>query len=75
MDEVERDLSDLPEGDVDAWRRERIRRISHETLERAPRGGAARVWNRFAEPALLVLVSVAMVVWAVVRVSDILLRG
>lgn len=75
MDDLDRELSELGEGDVDEWRRERIRRISHETLRRAPRRPAARVWHRFLEPALLTLVVVAVLAWAVYRVAGLLLGG
>lgn len=75
MDDVERELAELPDQDVDAWRRERIRRISRDTIRRAPRSRGARVWNRFVEPALLVAVSLTLMVWAVTRVGAILLGG
>jgi len=56
------DPLELPERDLDAWRREQIRRKAHAILTRPP--GWLRVYDRIVEPGLSVAGGGALLVWA-----------
>ncbi len=56
-------LADLPEEDVDDWRREHIRVRAHRAMERSE-SKWLRIYDRFLEPAGLCGVSVAYLFWA-----------
>lgn len=73
-DELDEALSALSEHDVGGWRRENIRRRSHEALAGPKASSLMSTYHRFLEPALVATVCAVHLVWAFGAAATILLR-
>ncbi len=73
-EELDDALGALSAHDVDGWRRDNIRRRSHEALSGGAPSGLSRTYRRFFEPAMVAAVCVVHLVWAFGAAAGVLLR-
>jgi hypothetical protein len=74
QDPLDEALSALPQPDVDAWRREHVRRKAHEALGQSAACQGVRCRVAVLEPVLLAVVCCVHLTWAFGTVMAILLR-
>lgn len=69
---LERALASLAEHDVDAWRREHVRRCAHQQLSRPTGSSLGNFYYRILEPTLLGILCSVHLAWALAVAATVL---